>query len=173
MIRYGLYDGVMSSLDETNFKDRFNSFGSMIGNTIAGGMKKNLIDDNYASQILEIENQVADYLAGGTAFNMNAIYEMAQEVQSLTAKTELDTLKIQNAMSAFEIGDINYVNASQGIEYSTGVSSSTQYVFNSTSSTNIGNLVSNTDKASLMKWTNLIAPSVVEVIERNLGKKFN
>ena len=173
LIKYGLYDGIMGALDETEYSDRFNAFGSTIGDTIASSMKKNLIDDNYAQQILDIENQMTDYLQAGVGINMDSIYSMAMDVQALTSQTEMDTLRMQNAMSAFEIGDISYINQSQGIQYDTGTSSSTVYQFTNNVNTNIGNMVSNTSKADLMQYANLLAPSLVEVIEQNLGKKFS
>ena len=123
--------------------------------------------------MIDINNQMVQTLAQGSVLSMSSIADMAMQVQRVTAQTEIDALRLENAMSLFDVGDIDYINQSQGIQYQVGTSTTQQTIFQNTFTNNIGNFVSNTDKASLNKFVDMLLPTIAERLETQLGKNLN
>ena len=171
MIRYDLYNSIDSALNESNYEERFNSLGSSIGQTISKSLKENLMNsDAYLSAMQGVEKMLDNYVMG-EAINIAGISSIALELQRITAQTEMDALKLESVMSLFDVGSTDYINQAQNIQYSASSSTTQQYVFNNSVNTNIGNMISNTDKTALTSFANLIAPYVVTAVKENLNKK--
>ena len=168
----GVYDGISTALDETNYVDRFDSLGESLGSSLFSKMKQEMIDSNYGGLLAELNTQMVEAMDYGTAMNMGTISDIAQEIQKITAQTEYDALKLESAMSLFDVGDIDYVNQSQGITYETGTSSSLQVIYQNTFSNNIGNIVTTTDQTSINKLVDVLLPTIAERLETQLGKYF-